>query len=56
MTVNGTRATGYINNTEFAQFKVSPTELGGFIGLEAEAGETSGTWMFSNFRITNVPR
>jgi len=56
LTLNGTRAISYINNKEFVQFKVSPTELGGFIGLEAEAGETSGTWIFNNFKITNLPR
>src|SRR5262245_14115307 len=56
VTLKGARATTYINSKEFAQLRIRPLELGGFVGVEADAGQTPATWIFSNFKITNLPR
>lgn len=56
VTLDGAHATAYVNDQKFADFKVSPVEGGGYIGLGANAGESDLTWGFSKLKITDLPQ
>ncbi len=56
VTLNGARATAYVNDHKIADFRINASEGGGFVGLNVDGGETSPvTWSFKNFKVTDVP-
>ncbi len=56
VTLNGARATAYVNDHKIADFRINATEGGGFVGLNVDGGETApATWSFKNFKVTDLP-
>jgi 3-keto-disaccharide hydrolase len=52
VTLNGNRATIYVNDIKVVDFKVAPVEGGGFFGLAAEG--TGESWSFDNLKLTDL--
>jgi hypothetical protein len=56
LTLDGARATAYVNDQKIADFRVVPVEGGGFIGIAADGGSDGDTtWGFSNLKVTDLP-
>jgi hypothetical protein len=55
LTLNGAKATAYVNGQKIADFKVAPVEGGGFVGVGADGGPEGITWGFSNLKVTDLP-
>jgi len=56
VTLNGARATAYVNDHKIADFRINATESGGFVGLNVDGGQTAPvTWTFKNFKVTDLP-
>jgi hypothetical protein len=56
VTLNGARATAYVNEHKIADFRINATEGGGFVGLNVDGGESAPvTWSFKNFKVTDLP-
>ncbi len=55
LTLRGSKATAYVNDNKLADFKVTPVEGGGFIGIGGDGGSNGITWGFSNLKVTDVP-
>jgi len=56
LTLNGARATAYVNDRKLADFKVTSPEGGGFIGVEGDSdAQNDVSWSFSNLKVTDLP-
>ncbi len=57
VTLNGPKATAYVNGQKFADFKISPPDGGGLIGLGVNAAQDvdKTTFAFTNLKITDLP-
>ena len=56
VTLNGARATAYVNNRKIADLKVNVPEGGGFIGMQGDSTDKEDvTWGFSNLKVTDLP-
>lgn len=56
LTLNGSRATAYINDKKFIDFRINEVAGGGFIGLEGDgADKTAPVWEFTNLKVTDLP-
>ncbi len=56
VTAKGNQVTVYANDQRLFAFRGTPEEA--YIGLYAQSweGETSNTWKFSNFKLTEAPK
>jgi hypothetical protein len=52
LTIDGAHVAAYVNDRPFVEIKIKAPELGGFIGLEADAPAAA---TFENFMITDLP-
>ncbi len=56
LTLDGNRATAYVNDQKFATFRVTQPEGGGFIGMEGDSTDKDTvTWSFSGLKVTDLP-
>ena len=56
VTINGAKATAYVNDSKLADFKINASEGGGFVGLNVDGGQGAPvTWSFKNFKVTDLP-